>query len=139
MSLGLIAAAHIAAQKIRENMQGNNSVSSDGLSDEDKKLLATHAALLQCQDLSDVPTVNQYIWTNTNAKVRTDKSCVNCKHSKYFPYLIETDDAYCSKYVCLERLKQLNLEDSIVDNEHICLLYEYDEDEKCVCCCKHGE
>lgn len=139
MSLALIASAHIAAQKIRENMYGGGSSdSSCGLSDEDKELLATHAALLQCQDLSDVPTVNQYIQTNTNAKARTDKSCVNCKHSKYFPYLIETDDAYCSKYVCLERLKQLYLEDSIVDNEHICLLYEYDENEKCVCC-KHGE
>ena len=58
MSLALIASAHIAAQKIRENMYGNSSDSSCGLSDGDKELLATHAALLQCQDLSDVPTVN---------------------------------------------------------------------------------
>ena len=59
MSLALIASAHIAAQKIRENMYGGGSSdSSCGLSDEDKELLATHSALLQCQDLSDVPTVN---------------------------------------------------------------------------------
>lgn len=58
MSLGLIVAANIAAQKIRENMYGDSSGSSGGLSDKDKELLATHSALLQCQDLSDVPTVN---------------------------------------------------------------------------------
>ena len=131
-----IASAHVAANIIRNNMQSSGS-SYNELSYKDRHLLAVQNALLQCQDLSDVPDVKEYIFTNTNAQERTEESCVNCKYSKYFPYLIYNDDEewYESKYVCLKKLIELSLDDSIVDNEHICNLYEYDESKINKCCC----
>ena len=131
-----IASAHVAANMIRNNMQGSGS-SYNELSYKDRHLLAVQNALLQCQDLSDIPTIEEYIFTNTNAKERTEESCVNCKYSKYFPYLIYNEDEewYESKYVCLKKLIELSLDDSIVDNEHICKLYEYDESKINKCCC----
>lgn len=134
-----IASAHVAANMIRNNMQ-SSGYSYNELSYKDRHLLAVQNALLQCQDLSNIPTVEEYIFTNTNAKERTEESCVNCKHSKYFPYLIydEDEEWYESKYVCLKKLIELSLDDSIIDNEHICKLYEYDEskiNKCCRCCC----
>lgn len=133
-----IASAHVAANMIRNNMQSSGS-SYNELSYKDRHLLAVQNALLQCQDLSNIPDVKEYIFTNTNAKERTKESCVNCKYSKYFPYLIYNEDEewYESKYVCLKKLIELPLDDSIVDNEHICNLYEYDESKinKCCRCC----
>jgi hypothetical protein len=131
-----IASAHVAANMIRNNMQRESSY-CEGLSYKDRHLIAVQNALFQCQDLSNVPTVKEYIFTDTNARERTKESCVNCKHSKYFAYLIynEYEECYESKYVCLKKLIELSLDDSIVDNEHICNLYEYDESKINKCCC----
>jgi hypothetical protein len=73
-----IASAHVAANMIRNNMQRGSSYCGE-LSYKDRHLLAVQNALLQCQDLSNIPTVKEYIFTNTNAKERTKESCVNCK------------------------------------------------------------
>ena len=63
MSLGMIVAANIAAQKIRDNMNGSSNGSGcSGLDYHDKKQLAIQNALLQCQDLSNVPAVEGYIY-----------------------------------------------------------------------------
>ena len=136
-----IASAHIAANTIRNNMRGSTGSSYNELSYNDRHLLAIQNALLQCQDLSNVPDVEGYIYTNVDAKKRTEESCVNCKYSKYFPYLIYNEDEECyeSKYVCLKKLIELSLDDSIVDNEHICILYEHDKSKNNKCCCCCGE
>ncbi len=141
MSLAAIAAAHVAAKMIRDNMTGSSNGGVVGLDYHDKKQLAIQNALLQCQDLSNIPDVKGYISVDTDAKRRTDKSCMNCKHSKYFPYLHETDEnEYESKTICLKMLTNFTSLDSEVDDEHFCSLYEYDEQkEKCCCCCNCGE
>ena len=125
-----IGAAWVAAMKMRENMYGSSG--SSGLSYKDRQILATNNALLQCQDLSDVPTVTEYIYTNTNGKARISKNCYNCEYSKMF-YHIDED----FKLVCLKKLIDLSFDDSVVDDEHICLLHEY-EQHNC-CCCNKGE
>jgi hypothetical protein len=131
-----IASAHVAANMIRNNMQRGSSY-CEGLSYKDRHLIAVQNALLQCQDLSNIPTVKEYIFTNTDAKERTKENCINCKHSKYFAYLIYNEDEECyeSKYICMKKLIELSLNDSIIDNEHICNLYEYDESKNNKCCC----
>ena len=142
MSLGMIVAANIAAQKIRDNMHGSSNGSggiSVGLDYHDKKQLAIQNALLQCQDLSNVPDVDGYISIDTDAKRRMDKSCMNCKHSKYFQYLHVTDEnEYNSKTICLKMLTEFTSLECEVDDEHFCSLYEYDE-QKEKCCCNCGE
>lgn len=141
MSLAAIAAAHVAAKMIRDNMTGSSNGCRVGLDYHDKKQLAVQNALLQCQDLSNVPDVTGYISVDTDAKRRLDKSCMNCKHSKYFPYLYETDEnEYESKTLCLKMLTNFTSLESEVDDKHFCSLYEYDEQkEKCCCCCNCGE
>lgn len=133
-----IVSAHVAANMIRNNMQ-SGSLHSVELSYKDRHLFAVQNALLQCQDLSNIPTVKEYIFTNINAKERTKENCINCKYSKYFAFLIYNEDENCyeSKYICMKKLIELSLNDSIVDNEHICDLYEYDKSKikKCCCCC----
>lgn len=61
MSLAAIAAAHVAAKMIRDNMTGSSNGGVVGLDYHDKKQLAIQNALLQCQDLSNVPDVKGYI------------------------------------------------------------------------------
>ena len=141
MSLAAIAAAHVAAKMIRDNMTGSSNGGVVGLDYHDKKQLAIQNALLQCQDLSNVPDVNGYISVDTDAKRRMDKSCMNCKHSKYFSYLYETDEnEYESKTLCLKMLTNFTSLESEVDDEHLCSSYEYDEQkENCCCCCNCGE
>ena len=141
MSLGLIVAANIAAQKIRDNMHGSSNGSggiSVGLDYHDKKQLAIQNALLQCQDLSNVPAIEGYISVDTDAKHRMDKSCMNCKHSKYFPFHKIDESEYESKTICLKMLIEFTSLECEVDDKHFCLLYEYDE-QKEKCCCNCGE
>ena len=137
MSLAAIAAAHVAAKMIRDNMTGSSNGCGGGLDYHDKKQLGIQNALLQCQDLSNVPDVEGYISVDTDAKRRMDKSCMNCKHSEYFPYLHETNEnEYESKIICLKMLTNFSSLESEVDDEHFCSLYEYDEQkEKCCYCC----
>lgn len=140
MSLGAIVAAHVAAKMIRDNMQSSSSncgETKNGLNYHDKQQLAIQNALLQCQDLSNIPDVDGYISVDTDAKRRTDKSCMNCKHSKHFPYLHKiNENEYKSKTICLKMLTEFTLQESEVDDEHFCSLYEYDETN---CCCNCGE
>ena len=136
MSLGLIVAANIAAQKIRDNMNGgsNGYEGKNGLDYHDKQQLGIQNALLQCQDLSNVPDVEGYISVDTDAKCRMDKSCMNCKHSKYLPLHKIDGDEYESKTICLKMLTEFTSLECEVDDEHFCSLYEYDEQKEKRCC-----
>lgn len=135
-----IASAHIAANTIRNNMRGSTGSSYNELSYKDRHLLAIQNALLQCQDLSNVPDVDGYITVDTDAKRRMYKSCINCKHSKYFPLHKIYGNEYESKTICLKMLTEFTSLECEVDDEHFCLLYEYDEQkEKRCCCCNCGE
>ena len=137
MSLAAIAAAHVAAKMIRDNMTGSSNGSGGinvGLDYHDKKQLAIQNALLQCQDLSNIPDVDGYIPIDTDAKRRMYKSCMNCKHSKYFPLHKIYGNEYESKIICLKMLTEFPSLECEVDNEHFCSLYEYGEN-KINCCC----
>ena len=138
MSLGLIVAANIAAQKIRDNMNGgsNGYEGKNGLDYHDKKQLAIQNALLQCQDLSNIPDINEYIPIDTDAKRRMYKSCMNCKHSKYFPLHKIYGNEYESKTICLKMLIEFTSLECEVDDEHFCSLYEQGENLlNCYCNC----
>jgi hypothetical protein len=139
MSLGAIVAAHVAAKMIRDNMQNSSSncrETKNGLDYHDKQQLAIQNALLQCQDLSNIPDVDGYISVDTDAKRRMDKSCMNCKHSKYFQFHKIYESEYESKTICLKMLTEFTSLECEVDDEHFCSLYEYDETN---CCCNCGE
>jgi hypothetical protein len=133
-----IASAHVAANMIRSNMQSSGS-SYNELSYKDRHLLAVQNALLQCQDLSNVPDVEGYISVDTDAKRRIDKSCMNCKYSKYFPLHKIDESEYESKTICLKMLIEFTSLECIVDDKHFCSLYEYDEQKEKSCCCNCGE
>lgn len=129
MSAGMIAAAHIAAKQIRDNMYGGST--GDYVNSVDhREQLALANALMQCSDLTDVPTVTEYIYHNTDAHARLNTSCANCKHSKVFKYI----DRGGPILVCLLQLAEFDVMDSVVDNEHLCSNYTA-EQTGCNCCC----
>lgn len=132
MSAGMIAAAHIAAKQIRDNMYGGSSSSSVS-SIYHREQLALTNALMQCADLTDVPTVTEDIYPNTNAYARFNTSCANCEHSKVFKFIKEKGPVL----VCLLKLAEFEVMDSIVDNEHLCSNYATrpEADYKCCGCC----
>lgn len=129
MSAGMIAAAHIAAKQIRDNMYGGSTGSYANSVDHRTQLALTNA-LLQCTDLTDVPTVTEYISHNTDAHARLNTSCANCKHSKMFRYIDEKGPIL----VCLHKLVEFEVMDSVVDNEHLCNNYTAQPTD-CECCC----
>lgn len=128
---GLIAAAHVAAKQIRDNMYGGSSSSSISSVDHREQLALTNA-LMQCADLTDVPTVQftERIYHTTNARARLNTSCANCKHSKVFKYIDEGGPIL----VCLLKLAEFEVMDSTVDNEHLCSNYTAQQAD-CECCC----
>lgn len=129
MSAGMIAAAHIAAKQIRDNMYGGSSGNSISSVDHREQLALTNA-LMQCSDLTDVPTVTERIYHTTNAHARLNTSCANCKHSKVFRYIDEGGPTL----VCLLKLAEFEVTDSTVDNEHLCSNYTAQQtDCKCYC------
>ena len=139
MSLAAITAAHVATKMIRDNMHGSsNRYEGNGLDYHDKQQLAIQNALLQCQDLSNIPDVDGYISIDTDAKRRMYKSCMNCKHSKYFPLYKSCGNEYKSKTICLKMLTEFTSLECEVDNEHFCSLYEHGE-KLLNCCCNYGE
>ena len=122
---------HPVYAKIQDSFSSNASDFSDQMSDKDKHNLALNNALLQCIDMSNVPSINERIYVDTNAKIRKSANCNNCTFSKDFYYIQNK-----STLICLKKLIDLSFEDSIVDNEHICKLHEYKQN-NCRCCkCK---
>lgn len=122
---------HPVYAKIQDSFSSNTSDLSDQMSDKDKHNLALNNALLQCIDMSNVPSINERIYVDTNAKIRKSANCNNCTFSKDFYYIKNK-----STLICLKKLIDLSFEDSIVDNEHICKLHEYKQN-NCRCCnCK---
>lgn len=129
MSAGMIAAAHIAAKQIRDNMYGRSRGSYANSIDHREQMSLTNA-LLQCADLTDVPTVTEHIYHNTNARARLNISCANCKHSKVFKFIQDKGPIL----VCLLKLAEFEVMDSVVDNEHLCNNYTALQPD-CKCCC----
>lgn len=129
MPVGMMVAANIAAQQIRDNMYGGSAGSSDNSVDLREQLALTNA-LMQCADLTDVPTVTDYIYHNTNASARLNTSCENCKHSRVFRYIDEGGPIL----VCLLKLAEFEVMDSTVDDEHLCSNYTAQPID-CECCC----
>lgn len=122
---------HPVYAKIQDNFSRNTSGLYDQMSDKDKHNLALNNALLQCSDMSNVPSINEHIYVDTNAKTRKSANCNNCTFSKDFYYIKNK-----STLICLKKLIDLSFEDSAVDNEHICSLHEYKQN-NCRCCnCK---
>jgi hypothetical protein len=122
---------HPVYAKIQDNFSRNTSDLSDQMSYEDKHNLALNNALLQCIDMSNVPSINEHVYVDINAKIRKSANCNNCTFSKDFYYIKNK-----STLICLKKLIDLSFEDSIVDNEHICMLHEYKQNNCCCCNCK---
>lgn len=127
MSLGLSAAAFVAHNMLKESMSDSTDSSS---SYETERLLGEQNALLQCQDLSNVPTITGYISIDTDAGERLPDNCTKCEYSKEFYYVSDEP-----KLICLKKLLALSFKDSVVDDEHICKLYKRG---KSNCCCRCG-
>jgi hypothetical protein len=122
---------HPVYAKIQDSFSSNTSDLSDQMSEKDKHNLALNNALLQCIDMSNVPSINEHVYVDTNAKIRKSTNCNNCTFSKVFYYIKNK-----STLICLKKLIDLSFEDSIVDDEHICMFHEYKQN-NCSCCnCK---
>lgn len=129
MSAGMIASAHIAAKQIRDNMYGGSGSAYISSIDHREQLALTNA-LMQCADLTDVPTVTEHIYHNTDAFARLNTSCANCKHSRVFRYINRGGPIL----VCLLQLSEFEVTDSTVDDEHLCSNYIARQLD-CTCCC----
>lgn len=122
---------HPVYAKIQDSFSSNTSDLSDQMSSTDKHNLAINNALLQCVDMSNVPSINEHVYVDTNANIRKSANCNNCIFSKAFYYIKNK-----STLICLKKLIDLSFEDSIVDNEHICMFHEYKQHNCCCCNCK---
>lgn len=119
--------SYIAYKMIQDNMNKSGYCEEEKMIDgETKELMAQQNAILQLKDLSNIPQIDEYICVEYNNKKRMNISCENCKYSKLFKYQEKdySGENYKPVLICLNKFKKLSFEDSKVDNEHLCNLYE---------------